>query len=301
MSRRVDESMTLINEMLQRPLDPSYAAAAQRRSSDGYPGAPSWRSPWVLMVMVLTGALMGVAVVNIGALARPAERAAGRAELIARIGEGEDAIAARSAAVTRLQSDVHDLAGSALDDVEARRLRDLTVQAGATPVAGPGLRIVLDDAADTDVAPGVQPRGSEGDGSGRVVARDLVYVTNALWEAGAEAVSVNGHRLTSGTAIRAAGPAITVGFRPLSRPYVIEAIAGPAAFTKFDNGLGARYLAELRDSYQVRATAKPVQDLALPATEVLTLRHAFVPPDEATTPSRTSPPPTSSPTATRES
>lgn len=297
MTRRVDESMTLINEMMQRPLDPSYAAAAQRRRADGHSGTPSWRSPWVIVITVLTGALMAVAVVNIGALARPGERAASRAELITRIGQGQDAIAARSAQVTRLQDDVHNLAGSALGDAQARRLRDLTVQAGATAVAGPGLRITLDDSADTDAAPGIEPRGSADDTSGRVVARDLVYLTNALWQAGAEAISVNEHRLTSVTAIRAAGPAITVGFRPLSRPYVIEAIAGPAAATQFQTGLGAQYLDELRDSYQVAATAKPVPDLTLSATEVLTLRHAYVPSSNATTSSR---PVISSPTATRE-
>ena len=64
---------------------------------------------------------------------------------------------------------------------------------------------------------------------GRVIAKDLQFVTNALWESGAEAVSINGKRLTSTSAIRFAGSAIIVDFRPLTRPYVITALGDPQA------------------------------------------------------------------------
>ena len=37
--RRPDESMTLITEMMEHPLDPGYAAAAERRSQAGLPAA----------------------------------------------------------------------------------------------------------------------------------------------------------------------------------------------------------------------------------------------------------------------
>ncbi|WP_168581466.1 DUF881 domain-containing protein [Gephyromycinifex aptenodytis] len=289
MTRRVDESMTLLNEMLERPLDPSYAAAAQRRRSEGRQPDRTWTSPWVLAVLVLTGLLLGVSVVNIGALARPAERAASRAELISRISDGEAQVAARSAQITRLQSDVQQLQSSTMGGAEADRLRDLSAVAGSTAVSGPGLRITLDDQGDTDVAPGSQPRENGADDTGRVVARDVVYLTNALWQAGAEAVAVNGHRLTSGTAIRAAGQAITVGFRPLSRPYVIEAVLGPQSSTQFTTGAGGQYLAELRNSYQLRAASRPVNDLSLPAGEVLTLRQAHVPSTPGVTPPAASP------------
>ncbi|MBU1800763.1 MAG: DUF881 domain-containing protein, partial [Actinobacteria bacterium] len=47
---------------------------------------------------------------------------------------------------------------------------------------------------------------------------------HGLWEAGAEAISVNGQRLTSMSAIRIGGQAILVNNRGVSAPYVVEAI-----------------------------------------------------------------------------
>ena len=46
--------------------------------------------------------------------------------------------------------------------------------------------------------------------------RDLQVIVNGLWAAGAEAIAVNGQRLTACSAIRSAGEAILVDFRPLS-------------------------------------------------------------------------------------
>ncbi len=56
---------------------------------------------------------------------------------------------------------------------------------------------------------------------------DLQILANGLWQAGAEAVAINGHRLSTLTAIRAAGEAITVDYRSLTRPYRVEAIGDP--------------------------------------------------------------------------
>jgi hypothetical protein len=58
--------------------------------------------------------------------------------------------------------------------------------------------------------------------------RNLQDLVNALWAAGAEAVDVNGQRLTALTAIRSAGEAVLVDFRPLS-PAVRRAGVGDAA------------------------------------------------------------------------
>ncbi len=71
------------------------------------------------------------------------------------------------------------------------------------------------------------PRSGASSDDGRVLSKDLQVVTNALWEAGAEAISINGQRLTARSAIRFAGDAILVNYRPLTRPYVISAIGDP--------------------------------------------------------------------------
>src|SRR5665811_1497397 len=56
---RPSNSMTLITEMMERPLDPSYAAAAERRQQSGLPAATGHRSPMLIIVAVLIGALLG--------------------------------------------------------------------------------------------------------------------------------------------------------------------------------------------------------------------------------------------------
>ncbi|CAM5647734.1 membrane protein [Streptomyces purpurascens] len=49
-------------------------------------------------------------------------------------------------------------------------------------------------------------------------------VVNGLWESGAEAVSINGQRLTALSAMRAAGDAILVDNKPLVPPYTVLAV-----------------------------------------------------------------------------
>jgi len=62
---------------------------------------------------------------------------------------------------------------------------------GTVAVKGPGLLIVVDDAAN-----GLR------DGRDRVLDMDLQILIDGLWQAGAEAISVNGHRPSALTATR---------------------------------------------------------------------------------------------------
>jgi len=95
------------------------------------------------------------------------------------------------------------------------RLSLLGIAAGTTAVRGPGVVVTVDNAVN---------------GSGRqvVLDTDLQQLVNGLWRAGAEAIGINGERITSLTAIRQAGEAITVNYADLSRPYVVSAIGNPA-------------------------------------------------------------------------
>ncbi len=98
----------------------------------------------------------------------------------------------------------------------------LAQQAGTVALRGPGLEIAL--------APSDRPAPSaEEAGAYQIHDTDLQLVVNALWAAGAEAVSVNKSRLVATTPIRAAGGTIIVNFRPLSPPYVVSAIGADRA------------------------------------------------------------------------
>ena len=99
------------------------------------------------------------------------------------------------------------LRGEALSGSETNRLlRDQVLAhelaAGLVAVTGPGVVVELTDGPPTDHAGGVD--------LARVLDRDLQVVVNGLFASGAEAVSVNGERITALSAIRGAGGAVLV-------------------------------------------------------------------------------------------
>ena len=78
-------------------------------------------------------------------------------------------------------------------------------------VHGPGLRITVSDNPD-------------GSADGRVRATDLRLLVNGLWRAGAEAIAINGRRLSAISAIVNSNISVQVNRSPLTPPYVISAI-----------------------------------------------------------------------------
>lgn len=112
----------------------------------------------------------------------------------------------------------------------AADLARLEPAAGDRAVRGPGVRVVLTDPPSSSTpttGPRVTPTATATTGD-RVIDRDIAEIVNVLWAGGAEAIDVGGTRITSTSAIRAAGDAILVDFRALSSPYVIDAV-GPGA------------------------------------------------------------------------
>ncbi len=124
--------------------------------------------------------------------------------------------------------------------------------------------------------PGVGgPRDAAFSDTGRVRDRDLQRVVNGLWQAGAEAVSVNGRRLTALSAIRAAGDAVLVDNRPLAPPYTVLALGpGEELATAFRATAEGRHLEVLREEYGIRAGTTVHDRLELPAAPGLTTRTA---------------------------
>ena len=90
---------------------------------------------------------------------------------------------------------------------------------------GPGAVVTLTDAPVTE--------GEEGADVERVLDSDIQRAVNGLWSVGAEAIAVNGQRLTAQSAIRSAAGAILVNYRPLKPPYRVEAIGPPDLAERF--------------------------------------------------------------------
>ncbi|MGQ4427875.1 DUF881 domain-containing protein, partial [Streptomyces violaceoruber] len=200
-----------------------------------------------------------------------------REELVDRI-EGE------TSAADELEKSVDELR----DDVDARRREALEksgdgdrsdlvgILSGAVEVHGPGVKLVVNDAKDVATGADGQPRGTSGfSDTGRVRDRDMQRVVNGLWESGAEAISVNGQRLTALSAIRAAGDAILVDNRPLVPPYTVLAVGDGERLSRgFQDSADGLYLHALEESYGIRTAISVADDLKLPAAPSVIVRTA---------------------------
>ncbi|RMI41240.1 DUF881 domain-containing protein [Streptomyces triticirhizae] len=272
---RPDASMSLLTTVMSNTLDEGYAEAAARRRESGRSELPrSTRARlWLACGLVLTGV-----VVTLGAAqAREAAPtvAKEREELLERVDDGTERLDALQALVDDLRADVAARQRDALSDEDAERAELVALLAGASPVEGPGVELVIDDARDVGDAAGGGPRDDGFAQTGRVRDRDLQRVVNGLWQAGAEAVSVNDQRLTALSAIRAAGDAVLVDNRPLVPPYTLLALGDPETLLDdFDATLAGHYLVTLQDDYDIRVERSTRDELRLPAAPSLTTRSA---------------------------
>lgn len=89
--------------------------------------------------------------------------------------------------------------------------------AGLTEIEGPGIVVILRD------APGSSSDGF-GQGNNTVHDLDVLKVVNELWASGAEAISVNGHRVVAKTSFRCVGPVIHIEGVPIASPVTIRAV-----------------------------------------------------------------------------
>ena len=268
--------MLLLRRLVEDSLDEGYARAAARRAPD----TPRNRAT----VWVLTAGLLAVGLLLTTAFVQTRERAGSAEEardaLVAEV-DARDTANERAqrqldrlrAAVQRDQQEALALTGAGAE--LATQLGDLEAITGAGAVTGPGMTVRLDDATD-DTGGDVDPRTDQTD-EGRVTDRDLQTVVNEIWAAGAEAVAVNGQRLTALSAIRSAGEAVLVDFRPLNPPYEVAAIGDPKTLrTTFVGGFGGSYLQVLQ-GYGITYTVEDADRLELPASAGVSLRYAAAP------------------------
>jgi uncharacterized protein YlxW (UPF0749 family) len=268
--------MSLLTNAMEHSLDDGYAQAAARRGVEGRSGMP--RTVRAKLVLA-SGLVLAALVVTVGAAqarVTAPELAKERQELISRINEGDQRTDSLQSSVNRLRHDVEARQRKALEKDGGGQLEVVGLLSGAIPVHGPGVKLVVDDAKDTRDSDTGGPRQSSGfSDNGRVRDRDLQRVVNGLWESGAEAVSVNGQRLTALSAIRAAGEAILVDNKPLVPPYTLLALGpGQKLSTSFEDSADGQYLQVLEENYGVRTNISTQDEVRLPAAPSLIVRTA---------------------------
>jgi uncharacterized protein YlxW (UPF0749 family) len=263
-------TMGLLPYLTAHTVDEDYAHVAARKQDPAAAGRA--RRPIGLAGAV---ALAVFAVLAVTAAAQTSKDSASqereRRALIAQVKARKASVEADRRTVSRLRAETNRLEAELLRNthdsggvLSERNL--LAVRAGTEAVHGPGVEIVADDA-----------KGAESERN-RVLDSDLQKLVNGLWEAGAEAISINGERLTNLSAIRHAGSAITVNFTSLSRPYRVLAIGNrdtlPARFA--DSSSGQAWL-DLQREVGLRFTMRTQSSLRLPAADVPSLRYAETP------------------------
>lgn len=279
-----------LTELFRSPLDPGYADAAARRAKSG--PVTGWRRianrSTMVVTMIVVGLLLTIAYKQ--TMAEEPSRSQARAGLISQIKEREAEAARLQQQAEALRDEVARQRDAALTDRDAARLRDLAAATGVARVRGDGVVVRVADGPE----PVDAVTGAGGGNLGRVLDRDLQDIANALFGAGAEAVSINGQRLTGTSTIRAAGRAILVDFRPVAGPYEVSAIGPDDMERRFRNSAAARLLRAVASEHGMSFEVRAEDDLTLPAASEPQLRHARPSP---------SPPPTGSPepTGTRQS
>ncbi|MEU9735256.1 DUF881 domain-containing protein [Streptomyces sp. NPDC048002] len=273
---RPDASMSLLNNVMDHSLDDGYAeAAARKQAADG--GMPKTLRA---KLGLAAGLVLAALVVTVGAaqarVAAPVV-AKEREELIDRIDQETEAADKLEDSVEELRADVSARQREALRSSGGSDRSELMgILAGALEVHGPGVKLVVDDAKDSSAGGDGDPRETSGfSDTGRVRDRDMQRVVNGLWESGAEAISINGQRLTALSAIRAAGDAILVDNRPLVPPYTVLAVGdGERLSARFQDSADGLYLNALRENFGIRNAISVEGDLRLPAAPSVTVRTA---------------------------
>ena len=148
-------------------------------------------------------------------------------------------------------------ARSAAVGIRTIRLDQLSESVGLRAMHGPGVKVTL---ADSDLREA--PEG--GNVNDLVIhSQDVQAVVNALWRAGAEAVSINGQRLVGTSAVLCVGNTLLLNGTVHSPPYVVSAVG--ASKDRFDTDRLVRRLKSAAQAFGLRLDVARASDLEVPA------------------------------------
>jgi uncharacterized protein YlxW (UPF0749 family) len=261
-------TVPLLTLITQRSLDADYEHVAARRLASGTesPAHPVPRRTAGLVLLAF-GLLVTIAAVQTSRNASASD--ASRESLIEQINIRRDGLSDLQKQLDREESRVLSLQRktnqqTATAQAAESRLERLGARTGFGAVKGPGIQVTVNSAPDS--------------GDNQLVrGSDLTLLTDALWASGAEAISVNGHRLTVLSAFSNVGIGILVNTQPLSPPYVFDVIGDantmPAGL--LSSSIGEKWYA-LKDSLGFRFDVRDGGTMTLPAAPQPRLRSARV-------------------------
>jgi uncharacterized protein YlxW (UPF0749 family) len=264
-----------LQELFANPLDAGYADAADKRATSGPPGPVSRRIGFTLRMIILVAAGLLLAVAYLQTVAARPETHSVQKSLASDVTKRQKTTEALQRTASALTQQVNQLRDAQIGAEGAQALRDLEAQTGLAAVTGPGVVVTMSDGpAPVDPVTGKTSATNQG----KVLDFDLQTIVNELWREGAEAISINGQRLTATSAIRAAGSAILVNFAPMAQPYRISAIGGPNLADRFNDSSVAKSYRGFASAYGMHFTSESSDSLSLPAAPDPQLQYATVVP-----------------------
>jgi uncharacterized protein YlxW (UPF0749 family) len=218
------------------------------------------RSPALLVAAAVMALLVGIGVRPRSG--DPATRLPQRYKLADLIEQQQASAAELRRDVARLRAEV-DAERAALAQrsggtaERAELVTETSEVAGLVPVTGAGLKVTLNDSRLA--AP---PTG--GNVNDLVIhSQDVQAVVNALWRAGAEALSINGQRLVSTSAVLCVGNTLLLNGTVHSPPYVMSAIG--ASRDRFEADRLVRRLKSDAGTFGLGFSIERATKLELPA------------------------------------
>jgi uncharacterized protein YlxW (UPF0749 family) len=150
-----------------------------------------------------------------------------------------------------------------------QELQDARIAAGLVALEGPGIVLQLADSS----AP-IPAGASQTDYV--VSGRDIRTVVEELWLAGAEAISVNGERLTASSAILDIGGSILINSAYLAPPYQITALGPAGLFDSLSRSSGwVDFLRARSEAFGIEVSVAEPNQVVVPAyAGTVTLRNA---------------------------
>lgn len=166
----------------------------------------------------------------------------------------------------RLQQELAKYAQSqSASALAEQQLQAAIMGAGGIAVSGQGLRITLNDSKTI---------ADWSDTNNYIHDIYIRTILNALWNGGAEAISVNDQRVTTNTEVFCAGSYIQINGTRQIPPYIINAIGEPSNLSSALDFYVWYKLADLQKEYGIIRNLEALQEVIIPAAKMPNYRYA---------------------------
>lgn len=265
-SRRTPKSSQLLEDLMRHPLDPLFEdATLTAHTISRTQRIITHIISFILCVVVGFGGSQAVRILQ--GQSREKVRAQLAAQLVATTKNAQDL----ENTVKKQQKELLNLTRQTKNEANTiSKIRDSYILTAQSAVRGSGITMTLTNPSTDDSA--TKGRVTDGQSNALVSDAQLQYILSLLWQAGAEAISINDVRIGPQTAVRSAGGTMLVGITAVQTPYVIRAIGNAQIMQNAVDS--SRIASVLFTPIGVSMTVNHSKVLDLPAANAVSIERA---------------------------